>query len=73
MSSKLRRLRAPVEKIGIRRAAALERRAHHVAPEHDQLFGLGVRQRADPDGVDQAEDRGVAGDAERERQQRDDW
>src|SRR5205814_2619662 len=37
----------------------------------DELLGALHRQRADADGVEQLEDRGVGADAEREREDRD--
>ena len=40
--------------------------------EHHQLIGVGHRQLAQQDLVDQREDRGIRADAERQRQDRDD-
>jgi len=36
-------------------------------PDPDQAFGLGIRQRSEKDGVDDAENRGVGADADSER------
>ncbi len=59
---------APVGVVGIRGAPAFHARAHDVAPELDEARGIGVRQRLRPHGVDEAEDRGVAADPDRQRE-----
>ena len=41
-----------------------------VFPGHDEPVGVRVRQRLEQDAVDEAENRGVAADPERERQDR---
>ena len=40
-------------------------------PDFRELFGVGNRQRADAEGVEQLKDRGIRADAQRERQNRD--
>ena len=60
---------APVEE---RRVADVARRAvGSTIANHHQALGRCVRQRPQQDGVDDAEDRGVCADAERECHQRD--
>ena len=41
-------------------------------PHHDEAAGIGVCERSQNDGVDDAEDRGICTDAEREREHRGD-
>ena len=63
-------LRAPIEIIGIRGAAALHLRAQDVAPQFHQPLRVVVRQRPRANGVHETEDGGVAADADGKRQHR---
>src|SRR5439155_13692389 len=65
------RLAAPVGEVRIGRAAALDPGALHVAPQLDEPIGIAIRERADAHRIDQAEDCGVAADADREREDGD--
>lgn len=38
-----------------------------LVPDHHQAIGVGIRKRAQEQGVDDAEDRGICADPERER------
>ncbi len=65
-------LGAPIEVIGKGCAAALDFGALHVAPEFHQSRGFGIGQRAENDGIDHAEDRGIGADAEGQGERGDD-
>ena len=60
---------APVEERGVADVAGRSGRA--ALADHDEPIGIRVRQRAQQHGVEDAEDRGVRADAERQRHERD--
>ena len=65
-------LGAPIEVIGKGGAAALDLGALHVAPEFHQSRRFGIGQRAENDGIDDAEDRRVGADPECQGERGDD-
>ena len=65
------RARTPVGVVGERGAASLDARALHVAPQLHEARRVRKRQRAGARRVDEAEDRRVRADADREREHGD--
>ena len=60
-------LALPIEKISRRRRVLREPEMGLLVPHHHELVRVLERQRAQQDGIDHAEDRGVRSDPERER------
>ena len=62
------RARAVVENLLIREAGVLDVGQRPLLPQHDEAVAVLIRQRAEQDAVDDAEDRRVGADPERHRQ-----